>query len=945
MRRSLLASIAIILAGLSTGALAAGGLQTGRVTGDITYAHVGSQTLLQALATSGGGTGGLAANGSGNALSFTTSNGGNWTGATLAALAQAAIPSSAEGSAAGVAMLDGNKLLLTSQIPFGMGPGQVAPNSLIASIQGTANGAVQAGSSTSPGGPIDFTTYAAAGDTAANTTRRSVSAMAGDTYKLADHGLDGTAAGDDAAIVRAFAYARAHLGTHILWPYGTYPMLATAGQTYPIPSNTTMEGSSQFTTDITWNDANTGNIPAGYTGTCQQYVAANPGAYCQFGLFTSDRSQLGTGRARNIAVHHMRFTGTWGSTDSSAATFAVAGYGGQVLELDNVDGVDVSGSYFEHSRSFGPYVNDSSDVAVHDNFLNYIEYDAIPVWASSNVHIWGNIIQHDDDDCISAHDNVYGGVWNARRDVDIEGNSCFDTSAIDVASARYAVISGNTITSPRGNAISVDTAPANTNGTTQGDSSSVGVIVSNNLITDLVARSVVDGYNGNNAYITIDGHSARPGQYAAIPGETAAGVSHGQDPAPEFFANAAASTVAIGESHAFMISHNYLGTNLPSFNGSDSRFKSWTDFGEGPFVSNSGEQNPSTTQSLAFAQGVGIYFEGGAMRDVGIDDNDLEGMKTPIAFSPGTYADIHIDHNTFFNWAQFAIYVSNPGAITDISIDDNLFDGDPYVINGCRGGSGNWNGTDCLDAVFIDNGTTGLTVLRNKFKNMSEVTNVSTSAGTGNTFADNIEYADLREFFPNTAVDRDDNLNVGMRYVRTAGFHIVGMVGDPTQANFGQVFSTPVEAAPAMPSAGFFYPGDYVRNTAPTTTAGPVVVGWARVTLGASNVLGTDWIAVTAGTYPVLSEAAAFTFTAAMDVVEASNASGTAYAAKLPACTAAIMSKGYALVKVDANTNPIVLTPTGTDTISGAPSVPLTAQWTAIAAKCDGAGTWMRALH
>ena len=59
----------------------------------------------------------------------------------------------------GVATLDANKLLLTSQIPFGTGTGQVAPGSLVAAIQTTANGAVQAGASnSSPGGDVSFAT-------------------------------------------------------------------------------------------------------------------------------------------------------------------------------------------------------------------------------------------------------------------------------------------------------------------------------------------------------------------------------------------------------------------------------------------------------------------------------------------------------------------------------------------------------------------------------------------------------------------------------------------------------------------------------------------------------------------------------------------------------------------------------------------------------------------
>ena len=62
----------------------------------------------------------------------------------------------------------------------------------------------------------------------------------------------------------------------------------------------------------------------------------------------------------------------------------------------------------------------------------------------------------------------------------------------------------------------------------------------------------------------------------------------------------------------------------------------------------------------------------------------------------------------------------------------------------------------------------------------------------------------------------------------------------------------PVEAATAQPTTGFWTPGEFVRNTAPSS--GNTVLGWLRITLSnngstypyaapTNNTAGTDWIA------------------------------------------------------------------------------------------------------
>ncbi len=777
--------------------------------------------------------------------SQTVADGG--TLATTTATANSALPSAKLGAASGAAQLDATSKVPYAQIPIGTTTNTVEDAGAAAAISVVANAAIPTGTASTPGGYLDFTMLRALGDTLGI----PAAAWAGEQCDIKAHGANGTTAGDATGVNFCFAYARAHFGSHVFVPVGVYPMLATAANTFLIPNFTTFEGADKNGSQFTWNDTNSGNVPSGQT--CAQAQSSNPsGTVCNYNLFAADNSELSTGRSRDIVIRSLHFTGTWGNNDSTAS-FAPSSTGsGQILSLYAVDGLTVEGNIFDYSRGFGPYVNYSSDIKVRDNDLRYLEYDAIPVWASSNVSITDNHIAHTNDDCISVHDNQYGGVWIARRDIDIEHNTCLDTQAINALGGRYLVIAFNHMIAPKGAAITVATAAV---GYGQGNSSAVGAIVSYNQITDLVARGIVDSYNQGDTYISINGVSAAKGPYNLIPGQVGyAGASTGQDPAPEFFALALATTTAVGESHAFSVTHNTMASYLPSFNGSNKdsngnvRFPSWTSFGQGPFVSATGEQNPSATAGSAFEGAVGIKISG-VMRDVAIDDNSFEGIGTAVNWGSGIYNGFHVRRNTVFNLQTRAWDIENAG-LNNIDFEDNDIDMDPYVLNSCRGTNGNWSGNTCADALYIGAGSgPGIVYLRNKTADAgADLLGVDPSNPvSGDYFADNIDYDDFESTplstYGATGPNIDSFFNAGIRYVHNQGFRIIGRYGDPTKANYGQIFSAPVDAAAAMPTTGFWTPGDYVRNSSPAfgTNGVPTIAGWKRLTLGSSSLLGQDW--------------------------------------------------------------------------------------------------------
>ena len=115
---------------------------------------------------------------------------------------------------------------------------------------------------------------------------------------------------------------------------------------------------------------------------------------------------------------------------------------------------------------------------------------------------------------------------------------------------------------------------------------------------------------------------------------------------------------------------------------------------------------------------------------------------------------------------------------------------------------------------------------------------------------------------------------------------------------------------------------------------------------GGAYRIGTEGLTVSGPVATAVSkQTAAFTFGSTFDTAEVSNSSSTAYAATLPACTTATSGRSYQIVKIDSNTDPITLAASGSDTVSGAGTISITAQWTAISVKCDGAGLWLRGLR
>ena len=243
--------------------------------------------------------------------------------------------------------------------------------------------------------------------------------------------------------------------------------------------------------------------------------------------------------------------------------------------------------------------------------------------------------------------------------------------------------------------------------------------------------------------------------------------------------------------------------------------------------------------------GPGIYVQNPTvLRNLDVEGNTFEGVSTAFlipADLTGHLGDFAFNRNRIFD-VYSCIDIEGTATI-DGTVEDNFCDADPYQIQNRTGGGG-WYQDGQLTGWVVK--PPGVTVRRNILKNASNDTNVNTSdPTTGDLFEDNIDYA-------NPVTIDSHGAGGGIGYVHSAGFKVIQVGTNPTDSSFEKVLNVPVAAAPAMPTTGFWKPGDFVRNSAPTANSN--TLGWLRVTLSnngqtypytapTNNVAGTDWIA------------------------------------------------------------------------------------------------------
>ncbi len=703
---------------------------------------------------------------------------------------------------------------------------QLAAAALPASAVGTAGGAAAysdsriVGAVQMGGGDASGTILVASGETIG----RTQSVRLSDVYNIADHGARGDAASDTAAMNKAIAYATASPGTHIYIPQGTWPLNAATSAGFAIPSSTTVEGADQSATIVTWNDA------SGYN------------------LFTSAGTT--TARASDIRFQNFTVQGSWNPTTASAVPANPSSSYGNPFIPANVDGLTFFRITSENSHAFSISARTSTEVNVQNDTVRWGVSDGINLSECADVSVTDNMISHTDDDSISVHSDIYDS-WGVRRDLNITGNRIFDSQGIRVLSARQANISGNTLDTVRQQGINVQTVTPNGSSFQEGVSAGMSILISNNTISNVLNRANIDNLNSGASAILIDGYSARAGSYAAIPGENNPATGKIIDPYPEFMANSTSTSVPTAGTHSILIVGNHISRTLPNSNGSDSRYPNWASFGQGTISSRLGAKNPTLAESDIEPNGV--FLDGGYLKDVLVEGNDFHGLQNALFVQGnGHLEDIAFRGNSVVDMTGAGVVVNMTGKL-NLYVEDNLFDLDPYMKGCGRGPTGNWS-TECGPEGLFQNSGSGVVFRRNVIRNALYDTNVDpTQPNGGDLFEDNIDEAE-----PVVVNDYYSSSNKGIARLHREGFRLLQLDSDPTSATYDTFLTVPISKALAVPTTGYWVAGAFVANATPSL-ASPVY-GWLRLTTSASNLAGTDWIAITGNAGGTVSgQAAAYT--------------------------------------------------------------------------------------
>ena len=727
-----------------------------------------------------------------------------------------------------------------------------------------------------------------------------IRSVSGRTIDIGDLGGRRDATSDTAALIQAIAEAKANPGSIIRFGPGTWA-LDGIQYYYTIPSNTTLTGMGRNATVLTWNDA----------------IANERNRIGLLGLDTS------AGRPHNITLKDFTVVGSF-------ATAGEATGGGYPIQADVGDHITIDNVGSVYSRAMGIVAQDDTDLTISNSYVAFSDRDGINTSQSSDISILNDVIEHTDDDCIATH-SATGEVWNARQIVNITGNRCFDTSGIHAVGLRVGTISSNVIAQPKLHGIAIDTATATGAANRyagEGYDSEIAIAITGNTITNVLDRSFIDHVNGGANYIVVTGSSARAGRFASVPGTPSA---NGIVPNPymETFANTTSTGTPTPPSSGILVSGNIMQAYQPPTDGTDRRFKHYSDLGFGEVWTRTGYLNPKLpAEGTRDAVCVSIF--GGLLRGVSISHNICSGVATALNVGDAVdVGDIDYSFNTNYDITDEAVLLNAGAAKGTIKLDYNDLDLDPFFLSRGRSSAhdGTWTSSGPYGVLQRVIGS-GLNIIArgNVLKNAYADANVDTSKPPANwILTDNLVFADWH------SLGRADPLNRGVGILRLdGGFRAVKMDSNPQSKTYGQILAAAQERETSLPVGGKYDDIPLTGNI--HVRPGHGDAGWIKST----NV--TDKI-------PIVIRTSAFQFDQEMDAVEVSNTNPIAYDAALPPCDASRIGIGYQIIKVDANTNPIVLTAADGNTISGAPFLRMDAQWMAVQVECNGAGTWLIGLR
>jgi hypothetical protein len=651
-----------------------------------------------------------------------------------------------------------------------------------------------------------------------STTRRSLDERFAEALNIKDYGalMDGIF-DDTPAFLACIRIAESKPGTIIYMPAGVVNIASCTAATLQVPTETTIRGAGTDRTIVKWDDtSNTTNLFCGPSH----------------------------GRGRNIVLEEFTVVGGWAThlnaPGSKPQCFPIY--------IQNVDALSIRHVCSKYSRMMGIRAGLCTQVSIDSCRVEYSGRDGINIEASSFVSVRDNDIQWCGDDCIAIHSAV-NDVSTVRRNILVTGNRIFNAPGIKILAARQTIIAGNQLDVISSQGIGIETLPP---GTYEGQANTSSVVITGNVITNLIDRSIVDGFNRGVVGIAISGASARAGSAGAIPGNNDTRRRKMIDPYAFCLSNSNSTTVPTGESRGVIVAANIVERTLPPCDGTTEGFNKFSDYGFGEMFTSKGWWNGQLP--TAGLQGMGVSVMDGAVRDISIHDNIFRGIKGGLYHGNTSRSDsVSFKNNQVVDFTVAGVWLK--GAKVRLFVENNVFDGDPY--NKCSGrledtswpnAYSEWAANETLAhptpglapwGILVSAGS-GIQVIGNRFRNVWSVSNINTNQPEkGNTFNFNIA-----ECWPIRVGYSIKNRGIGA-VNKEGGYYVCSIdsnLGDGPSFDTGASLILQSQTMPT--EAGQWVPGRFVQNSQPIPIGGKILIGWVRLTVGSNNILGTDWVAV-----------------------------------------------------------------------------------------------------
>ena len=447
-----------------------------------------------------------------------------------------------------------------------------------------------------------------------------------------------------------------------------------------------------------------------------------------------------------------------------------------------------------------------------------------------NAIVRGNRFLHSDDDSIALHQAGYiQGPGNIREGLIVEGNTFEDTTCIHILGARSAVVRGNVLRRCKVNGINISTDSV------EGSHQQRAITVSDNIVTDLLARPPFSAAAGSAISVRVNSASAPANVTRFLPSSMIQGTAYFGKPWDYDLNNDTPGIAYASAARGVVIRGNQVMRTLPAA----ATYSSW---GFGNVISDAGFVDPpipdaSQIPTSCYSASANIYglnitanIAQDCRRGISLVDNTIVVSQTAIT----------INFNQIFNTWEYGIVGFGTGNIALLDIIGNQVLVDPYGISpGRSGGHGGWSANYSASRCLSLSYTTYPQVRDNTFGECYAIGD-SPSWRVSDNVVRGIHYSGTTGQLTSWS---EANYGIGVFPIMAGNrYWVHNSTSDPTEGTpltYGVQSSNRTPAfASAAPNAGTAIIGEIIWSSAPGACG---CVGWQRLTTGAAWVANIDY--------------------------------------------------------------------------------------------------------